>query len=175
VTTTPDSSDDNEPRPEPPVMPTAEEAELDRPDGEPPKTVRYAFVAWVLAGMVGIVNAVVLLVYKQELIDTAIKNKRDPNITNEQIANGTNTLLWMFLVGAVVFAALFTLFSYKAQDGARRARLLLTMLCLVTVAFYFLVLRTTFGLMTALIALAATVLLYTPKASEYFRPGKLPT
>jgi peptidoglycan/LPS O-acetylase OafA/YrhL len=137
--------------------------------------VRYAFVVWVLAGMVGILNAVLLLVFKQDLIDTAIKNKKDPKITNEQIINGTNTLLWMFLVGAVVFAALFTLFSYKAQDGARRARLLLTMLCLVTVAFYFLVLRTTFGLMTALLALAATVLLYTPKAAEYFRPGKLPT
>jgi peptidoglycan/LPS O-acetylase OafA/YrhL len=161
--------------PEPPVMPTADEAALDRPEGGPPRTVRYAFVVWVIAGVLGIVNAVLLLVYKQELIDTAIKNNKNPKITNDQIIQGTSTLLWSFLIAAVVFAALFTLFAYKAQDGVRRARLLLTMLCLVTVVFYFLILRTTFGLMTALLALAATVLLYTPKAAEYFRPGNLPT
>jgi peptidoglycan/LPS O-acetylase OafA/YrhL len=174
-----DDPDDHEPAPkpapEPPVMPTAAEAALDEPSGEPPRTVRYAFVVWVLAGMLGIVNSVLLLVFKDDLIDTAIKNNKNPKITNDQIVQGTTTLLWMFLVAAVVFAALFTLFAYKAQDGARRARLLLTMLCLVTVAFYFLILRTTFGLMTALLTLAATVLLYTPKAAEYFRPGKLPT
>lgn len=156
-------------------MPTAEEAAADRPDQPAPKTVRYSFVVWVIAGLLGVVNAVVLLVYKQQLIDTAIKNNRNPKITNDQIAQGTTTLLWMFLVAAVVFAALFTLFAYKAQDGVRRARLLLTMLCVVTVVFYFLVLRTTFGLMTALLALAATVLMYLPKAAEYYRPGNLPT
>jgi hypothetical protein len=156
-------------------MPTAAEAAADGPDSPPPGPVRYALVTWVTTGLIGILNSIVLLVTKQEAIDRAIESNKDPKITNENIAQGYTALLWMFLIAAVVFAALFALFAYKAYGGARRARLLLTMLCLVTVAFYFLILPTPFGLMTALLAVAATVMLYLPKSAEYFRPGNLPT
>lgn len=165
-----------EPAPaQPPVMPTAAEEAASRPDRERPAAVRYAFVVWVLAGVLGVVNAVILLLSKQDLIDYSIKNNKNPNISNEQIANGATALLWSFLVGAVVFAVFFTLFAYKAQDGVRRARLMLTMLCIVTVAFYFLVLRTVPGLTVALLALAATTLLYLPKSNQFFAPRDLPT
>jgi peptidoglycan/LPS O-acetylase OafA/YrhL len=148
-------------------MPTAEEAGDSA--RQAPGTVRYSFVAWILAALIGLANAVLMLAFKQSLIDIAIKNNKNPNVTNEQIASGTTTLLWMFLVGSVVFGALFVLFAYKAQAGVRRARMLLTVLCVITVLYYFLILRTTLGLMAALLALTATVLLYTPKAGEHFR------
>jgi ABC-type multidrug transport system permease subunit len=161
---------------EPPVMPTADEAAAThRPPAERPAPVRYAFVVWVLAGLVGIVNAVIMLLNKQTLIDYSIKQNRDPKISAAQIASTANTLLWMFLVGAVVFAVFFALFAYKAQDGVRRARLLLTMLCLVTVAFYFLVLGTVPGVMVALLTLIASVLLYLPSSNRFFAPRDLPT
>jgi hypothetical protein len=162
--------------PEPPVMPTAEEAAAARwPAEERPAPVRYAFIVWILAGAFSVLNSSLMLVNKQDLIDYSIKQNRNPSISNEQIARGANTLLWMFLVAAVVFAVLFTLFAYKAQDGIRRARLMLTMLCILTVVFYFFVLRTVPGLMVALLSLIATVLLYTPRANAYFRPRDLPT
>jgi hypothetical protein len=161
--------------PEPPVMPTADEAAAEAPaPDERPVPVRYAFVVWVLAGIFAIVNAVDLLIDKQALIDAWIKTK-DPNITDEQVASGVNTLLWMLLVAAVVFAVLFALFAYKAQDAVRRARLLLTVLCVLTVLFYFLILPTQFGLMTALLSLAATVLMYLPSSNRFYRPRQLPT
>ena len=160
---------------EPPIMPTAAEAARDRPQSDRPAPVRYAFVVWVIAGVLSIVNAVIMLANKQELIDYSIKQNKDPNINNDQIINGANTLLWMFMVAAVVFAVLFTLFAYKAQDGVRRARLMLTMLCVVTVAFYFLILRTVPGIMVALLALVATVMLYLPKVNQYFAPRSLYT
>jgi hypothetical protein len=128
----------------------------------------------VLTGVFGVINAVVMLANKQRLIDTWLQNK-DPNITNEQIARGATTLLWMFMVAAVIFALLFTLFAYKAQDGVRRARLMLTLLCLITVAFYLFILPTTIGRMVALLSLVATILLYLPKANLYFKPADLPT
>jgi hypothetical protein len=136
--------------------------------------VRYAFVVWVLAGMFGMINAIILLANKQRLIDNWVRTK-SADVSDDQIARGATTLLWMFMLAAIVFALLFTLFAYKAQDGVRRARLSLTVLCLVTVAFYFLVLPTQFGLMTALLALVATVLLYLPRSNVYFRPRDLPT
>ncbi|HEV8555231.1 MAG TPA: hypothetical protein VGR06_02385 [Actinophytocola sp.] len=177
MTVPPDEPDERpaEYPPAPPVMPTAAEDAAAQPYQAKPAPVRYAFVVWVLAGVLSIVNAVILLLNKQELIDFSIQQNRNPNITNEQIASGATTLLWMFLIAAVVFALFFTLFAYKAQNGARRARLLLTMLCLVTVAFYFFVLRTIPGLTVALLCLAATVLMYLPKANEFFAPRDLPT
>lgn len=158
-----------------PVMPTAEEAARDRPAEQRPAPVRYAFVIWVVAGVLSITNAIIMLANKQELIDYSIKQNKDPKISNDQIINGANTLLWMFMIAAVVFAVLFTLFAYKAQDGVRRARLMLTMLCVLTVAFYFLILRTVPGIMVALLALIATVMLYLPKVNAYFAPRSLPT
>ena len=169
----------DEPAPEPvepPVMPTADEARAMRPDVERPPEVRYAFVVWLLAGVFGIVNAVVMLFLKQRLIDTAIKANKNPNATNQQIASGTTTTLWMLMVAAVAFAVLFGLFAYKAtQDAIRRARLLLTMLCALTVLFYGLAPTTPFGLLAGILALGATVLMYLPRSNRFFAPGDLPT
>lgn len=157
-------------KPEEPVMPTAEEAAAaGEPARQAPGTVRYSFVAWILAALLGVADSVRLLIIKQQLVDRAIKENKDPNITNEQIASSYSALLWMFLIGSIVFGLLFVLFAYKAQDGVRRARMLLAVLCVITVLYYFVIFGTQLGLMSALLALTATVLLYTPKAGEYFR------
>lgn len=161
-------------RRERPVMPTADEAAAEAPPvSQRPATVRYAFIVWVLAGIIAVANGVVLLANKQRLVEVWTRTKA-PGVTDEQVASGANTLLWTFLVGAVVFGALFALFAYKAQDGVRRARVVLSVLCVVTVAFYLLILPTTLGLMVALLAVAATVLLFLPAANLYFRPRDLP-
>jgi hypothetical protein len=161
---------------EPPVMPTAQEAAATRPqDRERPPEVRYSFVLWVLAGVFGIVDAIVLLTMKQGLIDTSIRNNKNPNATNEQIANGVTILLWMLVVTAVALAAFYALFAFKAQESIRRARLLLTMLCVLTLLFHIFVKTTPFGWLTALLALGATVLLYLPRSLKFYAPGELPT
>lgn len=131
--------------------------------------VRYALVVWVAAGAVGVLNALVLMFTKDELVSALIKANRNPSITNEQIADGATTLVWTILVIGLSFAALFTLFAYKAQQGLRRARLTLALLCAVAVLFYYLLMRTTLGLLSGLLAVAGAVLLYLPQAREYFR------
>lgn len=155
-------------------MPTAEEAAAQaRPADERPVPVRYAFMVWVLTGLVAVLNGIVLLANKQRLVEVWTQNKA-PGITDEQVERGATTLLWMFLIAAVVFALLFALFAYKAQGGVGRARIMLTVLCVITVAFYVLILRTTLGLMTAMLAIIATVLLFLPSANAFFRPRELP-
>lgn len=157
-------------------MPTAAEAAAARPaDRERPPEVRYSFLLWVLAGVFGIVDAIVLLTMKQSLIDTSIRNNKNPNATNEQIANGVTILLWMLVITAIALAAFYALFAFKAQESVRRARLLLTMLCILTLLFHIFVRTTPFGWLTGLLALAATVLLYLPRSLKYYAPGDLPT
>lgn len=159
-------------------MPTAEEAAAARREDGPverPAAVRYAFVVWVLAGVFGVVNAVVMLLNKQAFIDHAIEQKRGPGITNDQVAKGATTLLWMFLIAAVVFAVLFTLMAYKAQEAVRRARLMLTVLTIISVVFYLVVLQVYLSPLIALLTLAGAVLLHLPKSNVFFRAGDLPT
>ena len=162
---------------EPPVVPTAAEVAAAR-RAEPverPAAVRYAFVVWVLAGVFGVLNAVLMLINKRAFIDHAIEQNRSPNISNDQVASGATTLLWMFLVAAAIFAVLFTLMAYKAQEAVRRARLMLTVLCLISVVFYLVVLQVYLSPLVAALALAGAVLLYLPKSNAFFRPGDLPT
>jgi uncharacterized protein DUF6264 len=175
--TTDEPPEPAEQREEPPVMPTAAEAaaaRADLPEGRP-TVVRYAFVVWLLAGLSGVLNAVIMLSNKQAFIDHAITQNHSPNISNDQIASGATTLLWMFLVAAVIFAVLFSLFAYKAQEAVRRARLMLTFLCLINVVFYLVILQVYLSPLVAALTLAGTVLLYLPRSNYFFRPGALPT
>lgn len=163
------------PAPEEPVMPTAREAQAKRAayrrpeDPQPPQLLRYAFYLYVLAGVIGLIGGIYMLINKQEIIDTIVRNNTDDRITNEQIASGTNTLLWLLMVVTLVFGVLFALFGYKVAEGVRRARMLLTILTVIIVLFYYVLFATPFGLLSALIALVATVLLYLPASSRYFR------
>jgi hypothetical protein len=164
VTATPDGSDAGDKRAEPSAKAAGRRVEVPRP-----AVVRYALIVWVTAGAVGVLNGLLLLIYKQDIINTSIKANRNPSITNEQIAQRATTTVWTILVVSVVLAVLFSLFAYKAQDGARRARLALTWLCVIVVVFYYLLVRAPFGLLSGLLALAGAVLLRLPKANEYFR------
>jgi hypothetical protein len=166
---TPDDSKPGKQRGRADQPPTAAGASQRRSEPPRPAVVRYAVIVWVTAGAVGVLNGLLLLLNKGALTDLYVNANRDPNITNDQIARRVTTSVWAILVISVVLAVLFTLSAYKAQDGARRARLMLTLLCVIVVVFYNLLVQTPAGLLSGLLALAGAVLLYLPKANEYFR------
>ena len=162
------------PPPEEPVMPAAREAAAKRarPDGTVapvPGLLRWSFYLALLSAVIGIVGGVFLLLNKQTLIDDLIENNENADLTNEQIASGTTTLLWMLMTVTVVFGVLLALFSYKAQEGVKKARTMMTVLTVLVVLFYFVLFTTPFGLLSALLALVAVGLLYLPAASQYYR------
>lgn len=168
----PEELEGEPPAEEPPVMPTAAEAAQRRSTLTAPASVRYALVVWPAAGVAGIVDWIIWLANKDRLIDFLIDRNRQPNVTKDDVAEGATTMLWMLLLAAVVFAVLFTLFAYKAQEGLRRARLILTVLCVIIVVFYVWLFREYIGLLVAGLAVLATVLLYLPKANEFFRADR---
>jgi hypothetical protein len=88
------------------------------------------------------------------------------------LLDGGRRPIYLRSVRAVLLAfGANTLLKY----AIRRARLMLTMLCVLTVVFYFAVLPTTLGLMVALLSVIGTVLLYLPAANRFFAPRDLPT
>ncbi|WP_410656748.1 hypothetical protein [Amycolatopsis sp. lyj-112] len=141
-----------------------------------PTPVALSFWLWVAAGVVLVAGQVTLLVMKQELIDGVLKQIKENPVPGQpvdpaQVAGGLETLLWLLLGGAVTFAVLFALFAYKAREGTRSARTVLTVgaifLVLVELLFFRGALNLFLLLATLLVAIAL-LLMYLPSVANHF-------
>jgi hypothetical protein len=161
-----------------PVMPTAREAaaraQAKRRFEEPaPRTLRISFYFFVAAGLIWLASMVVSLIYKQDIIDAQIEASRDTELTPDQIANGVTQILWIVTIAAVTFTVFLGLFGYKAIEGTRRARTLVTIFGTVLVLFHLLLNGTPPGILSAMFCLVGLALLWSPSARRYFPPREL--
>lgn len=157
------------PPPEEPVMPTAREAAArQRPEVTAPTPLRVSFFMFALISVLGIANGVLLLINKQATIDDSIRTN-ETDLTPQEITNAINAAVWILLVSGVVFGVLFTLLAYKARDGAKKARTLLAVISVIVVLLNILLVPTLIGQFVAILAIVATVLLFLPSVSKYFR------
>ncbi|MEV6911734.1 hypothetical protein [Amycolatopsis sp. NPDC051071] len=141
-----------------------------------PKPVAISFWLWIGAGVVLIVGQIALLALKQQLTDGVVKQVTANPVPGQpldpaQIASGIEKLLWLLLAGAVTFAVLFALFAYKAREGTRSARTVLTVGAVFLVLVELLVLRgalNVFLLVATLLVAIALILMYLPSVSDHF-------
>jgi hypothetical protein len=142
----------------------------DRPKVNPPRPVAISFWFWLAASLVIVAGQIFTVINKQSIIDSLIKRSRDAGQKFDpgQLASGTTTLIWTFFVGGLVFSGLLMLFAYKAREGTRSARTVLTGLAVVSVLFQLVFLQGLFAEASALLLVIALVLLYLPGVSEYF-------
>ncbi|WP_130342228.1 hypothetical protein [Herbihabitans rhizosphaerae] len=152
-----------------PGLPSADDRKASDRTADAPRLVMVSFWLWFVAGAAGVLCGILLLAAKSQLIDELIKANKNASLTPDQIESGTTTLVWMIFLGTIVFAALFALFAYKARQGVRSSRTILTVLAVITVLFFYLLFRHPVGLLSALLALIATVLMYTPQATEFYK------
>jgi hypothetical protein len=137
-------------------------------DTDAPRVVRYSFWAFIAAGSVGLLDAVLLWSIKDQLIDTTIK--QSPSLNPDQIRSGANNLVLFVLVEAVVFAALYVYFAYRARAGVRSARTALTVAGVLHLVLSLLVPLSYLVLFGVLLSIAGIILLYLPTARPYFSP-----
>lgn len=161
-----------------PVMPTAREAAARRQatrrfETPPPRTLRISFYFFVASGLVWLISMIASIILKQDIIDAQVKLNKDPNLTPEQIANGVTQILWVVLVASLTFTVFLGLFGYKATEGTRRARTLVTIFATVLVLFHLLLNGTPAGILSAMFALFGLGLLWSPSARAYFPPREL--
>ncbi len=136
----------------------------------PPGPVQVSFWFWLAGGLVLIGGQVLTLVLKQQLIDQLIKQNREAGrqFDAAAVASGTTTLVWVLFVGAVVFALLMALFAYKAREGTRSARTVLTWLAIACVLFQFALFSNLPSVIATLLFVIALVLMYLPSVRDYF-------
>jgi hypothetical protein len=171
------------PPPEEPVMPTAREASARdaaararagrRFEEPPPRTLRISFYFFLASGLVWLISMIASVILKQQLIDAEIERNKNPDLTPEMIANGVTQILWIVLVASLTFTVFLGLFGYKATEGTRRARTLVTIFSVVLVLFHLLLNGTPAGILSAMFALVGLALLWSPSARAYFPPRQL--
>jgi hypothetical protein len=140
----------------------------------PPRTLRFSFYFFTAAGLVWLISMIVSLFYKQTIIDNQIKNNQNQDITPEQITNAINQLLWILIIASLAFTVFLALFGYKATEGTRRARTLVTIFAVVMALFHLLLAPSQFGILSALLAVTGLALLWSPSSRKYFPPRQMP-
>jgi ABC-type Fe3+ transport system permease subunit len=151
-----------------PPAPRLPGEELEQVD--PPRPVQISFWLWVVAGVVQVLNYVLLVVNRQQITDAVLKGNTDQRVSADQLASGVTVAVTIALIGAVSFAALFLLFAYKARQGTRSARTVLTVLFVLGVVIQLALglLWVYVALLSVLIGLIALVLMYLPTVWPYF-------
>ncbi|MCA1655796.1 MAG: hypothetical protein LC635_05020 [Pseudonocardiaceae bacterium] len=107
---------------------------------------------------------------KQEIIDATIARGTETDLTPQQIADGITQVLWVVLIASVTFTVFLALFSYKATEGTRRARTLVTVVSVIVVLFHLLFNPNPSGILSAFLGLVGLSLLWSRSARAYFPP-----
>ncbi|HEX6357236.1 hypothetical protein [Actinophytocola sp.] len=136
----------------------------------PPRTLRFSFYFFVGAGLIWVVNAIQYLVFKQDIIDAQADIAPELRATPDQINNS----IWAMIVLSVTFTAFLGIFGYKATEGTRRARTLVTIFSTMLVIFHVLLNGAPLGLLSALLGLTGLALIWSRSSRSYFPPRQVP-
>jgi hypothetical protein len=140
----------------------------------PPRTLRFSFYFFTASGLVWLVSMVASLIFKNDIINAEIERNQNPDITPEQIANAVTQILWIVTIAALAFTVFLALFGYKATEGTRKARTLVTIFSTMLVIFHLLLNGTSLGILSALLSLIALALLWSRSARAYLPSRELP-
>ncbi|GAB3911249.1 hypothetical protein GCM10029964_116660 [Kibdelosporangium lantanae] len=139
-------------------------------DTDAPKVVRSTFWIWIAAGTVGLLHAVYLLTLKNRFADQEVQRNTDPTVSADHIRDVVGSVITFALVEAVVFAAVWAFFAYRARAGARGGRIGLVVTGLVYLALNILLPlgNAVLLLIEALLVVAGIILLFLRGSREYF-------
>ncbi|GAB3350782.1 hypothetical protein [Amycolatopsis echigonensis] len=140
------------------------------PKARPPMQVHVAFVLAIVGAVIVVAGQVVVLAFKQQLVDHAVEQlrKSGQKVDVAQLQTNANTLVWAMLIGALCFGALLVLFAWKAREGTRSARSIATLLAVLGIVFELGANRSVFALAASLALVVMLILLYLPKVADYF-------
>lgn len=137
---------------------------------DPPMAVKVSFWLWVVAAVLQVLTYVLIVLDRRQITDTVLRGNTDARVSADQLASGVTVAVTLALIGAASFAALFVLFAYKARQGTRSARTVLTVLFILGAVIQFALGLVWFyaALLSVLVGVIALVLMYLPGVWPYF-------
>lgn len=150
-----------------------------RHDDEPvqaPTVVNVSCGLWGASAVLLIVGFVITLLSKEQIVADLVARAGMDQLPHEQVVEGTETLLWVLLVGAIAYAGLMGLFAYKAREGTRSARSVLAVLTVLLLVTQFVLFPNVVTVASGLLAVAALVLMCLPQVAHHYPrvPKSLP-
>jgi hypothetical protein len=145
----------------PPIEPTPAEPL------RPPVPVQAAFWIWIAGAVLSLVSAVLTPREKASIIG-ALRSAKPAGIPPNQYEQYAQTLIVVSIVTLVIFAGLYVFFAYKVRSGRNWARMTLTVLMVLGVAYDAYtgtLLSSGIGL---LVSVVAVILVYLPQSAAYF-------
>jgi len=133
-----------------------------------PTPVNVSCGLWGVAGVLLIGGFVLTVSHQDRIVADFMASAGEQDISRAQLADGISTAVWGLLIGAVAYAGLLGLFAYKAREGTRSARSVLTGLTVVLVLSQFVLFPNTVTVMACVVAVVAVVLLYLPSVATHF-------
>ncbi|QYN24714.1 hypothetical protein [Amycolatopsis sp. DSM 110486] len=136
-----------------------------------PGPVQAAFILTIVASVVLLIGQVVTIFFKQQLVDQAVKaTAPGRKLDMAQLESNATTLVWALFVGALCYSIIMVLFAYKAREGTRSARSVVTMLALLGLVFQLGLVRSVFSVVSSLLLVILVALLYVPSTSRDYFP-----
>lgn len=133
-----------------------------------PTPVNVSCGLWGVAGVLLIAGFVMTLLEQDRIVADLMARGGDEDLSAERVAGGVSMVVWGLLIGAVAYAVLFGLFAYKAREGTRSARTVLTVLTAVLVLAQFTLFPNTITVSATVVAALALVLMYLPSVAHHF-------
>lgn len=154
-----------------PGYPTAPPLGEIPPAPAPPNEIVGAFWAFVLAAVIGIVGGLLVLGTKQTIVD-AVRAANTSNLTETQIQAAANIAVITAVVISVIIGALYVLFAFKLKAGRNWARIVLTIVAVLSLISLLAGGHTLIGYVGVLAAAIGAVLSYLPNSSAYITAVK---
>lgn len=133
-----------------------------------PTPVNVSCGLWGVASVFLIAGFALTVVRQDRIVADFAARDTAAAVSTEQLADGVTTAVWGLLIGAVAYAGLLALFAYKAREGTRSARSVLTVLTVALLLAQFVLFPNTLTVLACGVAVVALVLLYLPSVALHF-------
>src|SRR5699024_9331838 len=122
---------------------------------------------WGVAGVLLIGGFVLTGLQQDRIVADFMASSGEQDISRAQLADGISTAVWGLLIGAIAYAGLLGLFAYKAREGTRSARSVLTGLTVVLVLAQFGLFPNAVTVLAFLVSVVAFVFLYLTRVASH--------
>lgn len=131
----------------------------------PPSTIIASFLGFLVSTVTVVAGAVFVATSGSEIAEEL--RKTEPSMTDAEIDGAVTIAQAIGIAVAAVVALGYLWLAFKLKAGRNWARVLLTVLTLVHVAYLVAEGATTMGYVTCAVAVLAVVLSYLPSANAY--------
>jgi hypothetical protein len=156
-----------------PAAPPSMEAQSQGPSTPAPGSIVAAFWCYVAAAVISVIGALLLLGQKQAIEDS-LRKTNTAGLSESQLQSAASLAVVVSLVITIIIAALFVFFAFKLKAGRNWARIVLTIVAILSLLSLLIGAggSSILGIIGDLAAVVGAILSYLPRSNQYIAAVK---